>query len=331
MKNNDMRPLKVWSSAVQLVVLSLILLLSQLTLAKDRIQYHVQNFDGSTLKVINEQGIVSQSYQYAPFGQQLQLKKPSNLKNPNAFVGGVQDAGDLVYLKQRHYNPVLGRFYQPDPITFLSGGHGQTNRYQYGWNDTYHFTDANGEAAVVRNGVWVDDGTNFYSSTGGGLTDLISQNFASDLMTLAPLPKFNLVSKAALFSEKFVPSLSYQIALNKNILVWDFIKPTAAAMPGTYIPKSFELMTTRGVFWVHPNATKHMLEYLTRNTPSNSLGSIRMINNQAMLLSLQSAVSQAATQGIKYEKLIDVGQWELRFSMRSGDRLPVLMHAVYNK
>ncbi|GEM_PF-6844229 len=106
---------------------------------------------GSTYNAVIDQGVVSQSYQYAPFGQQLQYKKPSNLKNPNAFVGGIQDAGDLVYLKQRHYNPVLGRFYQPDPITFLSGGHGQTNRYQYGWNDTFSFSDANGLA--TKNGV----------------------------------------------------------------------------------------------------------------------------------------------------------------------------------
>jgi len=148
MKNNDMYSKKIWSSAIQLVLLSLILLFSQLTLAKDRIQYHIQNFDGSTLKVINEQGIVSQSYQYAPFGQQLQLKKPSNLKNPQAFVGGVQDANDLVYLKQRHYNPVLGRFYQPDPVTFISGGHGQINPYQYGWNDSYTFRDSTGKMPV---------------------------------------------------------------------------------------------------------------------------------------------------------------------------------------
>ncbi|EPP8768214.1 RHS repeat-associated core domain-containing protein [Acinetobacter baumannii] len=144
MKNNDMYSKKIWSSAAQLVLFSLILLLSQFTLAKDRIQYHIQNFDGSTLKVINDQGIVSQSYQYAPFGQQLQLKKPSNLNNPQAFVGSVQDANDLVYLKQRHYNPVLGRFYQPDPVTFISGGHGQINPYQYGWNDSYTYRDITG-------------------------------------------------------------------------------------------------------------------------------------------------------------------------------------------
>lgn len=151
-KNNNMQSNKIWLITVQLIVLSLFLVLSQLTLAKDRIQYHVQNFDGSTLKVINEQGVVSQSYQYAPFGQQLQYKKPSNLKNPNAFVGGVQDAGDLVYLKARHYNPVLGRFYQPDPVTYIMKGHGQTNRYQYGWNDSYSFRDPDGKLTVYFGG-----------------------------------------------------------------------------------------------------------------------------------------------------------------------------------
>nr|WP_228144365.1 RHS repeat-associated core domain-containing protein [Acinetobacter genomosp. 33YU] len=164
MKNNDMYSKKIWSSAVQLVLLSLILLLSQLTLAKDRIQYHIQNFDGSTLKVINEQGIVSQSYQYAPFGQQLQLKKPNNLKNPQAFVGGVQDANDLVYLKQRHYNPILGRFYQPDPVTFISGGHGQTNRYQYGWNDSYTFSDSSGATVTEAFGGLLAE--TWYAATG---------------------------------------------------------------------------------------------------------------------------------------------------------------------
>ncbi|MDC4466238.1 RHS repeat domain-containing protein [Acinetobacter sp. UC24323] len=177
MKNNDMYSKKIWSSAIQLVLLSLILLLSQLTLAKDRIQYHIQNFDGSTLKVINEQGIVSQSYQYAPFGQQLQLKKPSNLKNPQAFVGGVQDANDLVYLKQRHYNPVLGRFYQPDPVTFISGGHGQINRYHYGVNDPFTYSDKNGlEFSIINDNYFIQnheknfvDFTNFSAGVGDTL------------------------------------------------------------------------------------------------------------------------------------------------------------------
>ena len=55
MKNNNMQPNNIWFITAQLIVFSLFLVLSQLTLAKDRIQYHVQNFDGSTLNVINEQ------------------------------------------------------------------------------------------------------------------------------------------------------------------------------------------------------------------------------------------------------------------------------------
>lgn len=218
MKNNNMQSNKIWLITVQLIVLSLFLVLSQLTLAKDRIQYHVQNFDGSTLKVINEQGVVSQSYQYAPFGQQLQYKKPSNLKNPNAFVGGVQDADDLVYLKQRHYNPVLGRFYQPDPVTFIINGDGQLNRYHYAWNDSYTFSDSSGEAvqllAFVPLVLWVAD--NFRSDipnannippsgigdaalAGYGLSSLLFQARLAS-MGVAELTYYNIAQSSASIS-----------------------------------------------------------------------------------------------------------------------------------
>ncbi|MFW2096210.1 RHS repeat-associated core domain-containing protein [Acinetobacter sp. ULE_I057] len=109
----------------------------------DRFWVQVSSFGN----YIAEEDFKNTFVQQSPFGQQLQYKKPSNLKNPNAFVGGVQDADDLVYLKQRHYNPVLGRFYQPDPVTFIMKGHGQTNRYQYGWNDSYSFKDPDGKEA----------------------------------------------------------------------------------------------------------------------------------------------------------------------------------------
>ncbi|MBO8171734.1 MAG: hypothetical protein H0Z33_07585, partial [Bacillaceae bacterium] len=43
--------------------------------------------------------------------------------------------------------------------------------------------------------------------------------------------------------------------------VWDNIKATQSLHPGTNIPKSFELSVGGSKFWVHPNATKHMVEY----------------------------------------------------------------------
>ena len=58
----------------------------------------------------------------------------------------------------------MGRFYQPDPITFLSGGHGQTNRYQYGWNDSYTFSDPNGTDVTTAFGGLLTE--SWYALTG---------------------------------------------------------------------------------------------------------------------------------------------------------------------
>jgi RHS repeat-associated protein len=108
--------------------------------------------------------------------------------------------------------------------------------------------------------------------------------------------------------------------------VWDAIKVTQAAKPGTTIPHSFELATSGGRFWVHPNATKHMVEYVTRNGASHGMP----INSQAMLTSLQGSVEAAAQQGIRFGEAMQVGRWELVFSQgRAGDALPVLKHALY--
>jgi hypothetical protein len=107
--------------------------------------------------------------------------------------------------------------------------------------------------------------------------------------------------------------------------VWDAIKVTQAAKPGAVVPHSFELRTSAGEFWVHPNATKHMNEYLLRNGSFD----VTPMAIQGMLTSLQSAVDAAATQGVKRREKMNFGGWELMFDQRAGDSLPVLMHAVY--
>lgn len=244
MENNKMNFIKKsCSSAVAIVLMILFLLFSQLTLAKDRIQYHVQNFDGSTLKVINEQGVVSQSYQYAPFGQQLQLKKPSNLKNPNAFVGGVQDAGDLVYLKARHYNPVLGRFYQPDPVNFIRGGHTQINIYHYGANDSFTYSDPNGEAIqfapLLAGMIWLSDNlrsdsykpTSNIPPSGIGDLALLSYGGASLLFEarLASVGAVGTTSVLPLYTFLSKPSTVYRTMSESDYLI---LKNTGQ-MPGT--------------------------------------------------------------------------------------------------
>jgi len=68
-----------------------------------------------------------------------------------------------------------------------------------------------------------------------------------------------------------------------------------------------------------------MGEYLTRNGLSHSTSEA----SQAMLASLQSAVKDASSQGLKFNEKMQVGRWELVFSQRPTDPYPVLKHALY--
>lgn len=111
----------------------------------------------------------------------------------------------------------------------------------------------------------------------------------------------------------------------KTGTVFDLIKATQPAIPGTSIPKSFELNVNGQTVWVNPNATKHMGEYLTRNGLSHSTTE----GSQAMLTSLQSAVKDASSTGLKFNEKMQVGRWELIFSQRPSDPYPVLKHALY--
>lgn len=134
--------IRLWT--LWLVLLSS-LCLSTVSYGKDRIRYYINGADGSPLRVVDEKGNTVAAYRYSPFGESLAQKKPVRQVGPSRFVGGIEESNDLVYLKHRYYNPRIGRFYQPDPINFLAGGVGQTNRYQYGWNDPATYKDPNGQ------------------------------------------------------------------------------------------------------------------------------------------------------------------------------------------
>ncbi|WLR41719.1 hypothetical protein LC087_12705 [Bacillus carboniphilus] len=112
----------------------------------------------------------------------------------------------------------------------------------------------------------------------------------------------------------------------KNKTVWNKIKATQPVNPGTNIPKSFEMSTDNGKFWVHANATKHMVEYSETRYYSHGRG----MTEQGMLKSFNSAVEHAPVQGIKFEEIMNIDQWELIFSKPRGPgQFPVVKHAVF--
>ncbi len=104
------------------------------------------NFDGTgnTTQLTNAAGAVVNSYVYLPFGEKTVLS--SSVTNPFTFVGqsGIQDEGSGLYLmRDRWYNPTLGRFQQQDQ----SGLAPDANLYRYVVNSPVAFVDPLGRDA----------------------------------------------------------------------------------------------------------------------------------------------------------------------------------------
>ncbi|MBU2224170.1 MAG: RHS repeat-associated core domain-containing protein, partial [Gammaproteobacteria bacterium] len=64
------------------------------------------------------------------------------------YTGHLEDDDlSLTYMQQRYYDPVIGRFYSNDPVGFTASNPMMFNRYAYGNNNPYKYTDPTGETA----------------------------------------------------------------------------------------------------------------------------------------------------------------------------------------
>ncbi len=108
--------------------------------------------------------------------------------------------------------------------------------------------------------------------------------------------------------------------------IWSHVHSPGPLLPETQIPRWFELDVADQRFWVAPNATKHMVEYLTRTPMTHG----RPLNSQALLQSFQSSAESANRAGITFDKLVVSESWEFIFSApRGAGELPCIKHAVY--
>ncbi|HLC07341.1 MAG TPA: hypothetical protein VJJ26_04075 [Candidatus Babeliales bacterium] len=143
-----------------------------------------------------------------------------------------------------------------------------------------------------------------------------------------------LLFKAAAQSNKLQSSGQINSTSNvKNIVekvtetVWKNINPTDKMYLGTKIPKSFELTIGKEKFWVAPNATKHMKDYLTKHL---DVTYVTPVSSQTLLVSFEAAVKQAILKGVEYNSMIEVGNWQFRFDMpRKEGLLRTIYHANF--
>lgn len=110
--------------------------------------------------------------------------------------------------------------------------------------------------------------------------------------------------------------------------IYDSIHATQNVYEGTSIPKSFNINVGESQLWVHPNATKHMNEYVTKN--NQHIGTFTAsVSSQAMLSEFGSALNLAISKNnIRTDKIITGGNWGFKFTEPKAEGLNyVVIHA----
>jgi RHS repeat-associated protein len=102
---------------------------------------------GSPVATTNSAGteLETQRTRYEPYGGTV-VGSPTPYGI--GFTGHVNDADTgLVYMQQRYYDPIAGRFLSVDPVTTDAKTGSSFNRYVYGNNNPYKFKDPDGRFA----------------------------------------------------------------------------------------------------------------------------------------------------------------------------------------
>ena len=110
---------------------------------------------GSPLVVTDHNGNTLWHEHSNPYGRSRDRVMPTGQEFFNdhsgsrkGYTGHLKDTGaDLVYMKARFYDPVVGRFYSNDPIGFNTDNPMMFNRYAYANNNPYRYIDPDGRDA----------------------------------------------------------------------------------------------------------------------------------------------------------------------------------------
>lgn len=264
------------------------------------------NSHGDVVKIVGANGAVLNSYDYDIWGNPTTSKE--TMANPFLYAGEVYDKeSGFYYLRARYYDPT-GHWCESADGKWAHAGscNDRSNKSRYE-PDYKHDNDF-----IVENGVI----KGVYEHVEGAREDIALE--VNTFMLFAPLPKFLWGAKAA-------------GAGKTAVTVWDTIKVTQAAVKGTNIPKSFVLSGLKAgghEIWVHPNATKHMIDYMLKNERVINLSpqSKQMIE-QAMLTSFRSAVEKAMPNLKPGRNFMTVGQWEIGINITEAEA--VIYHALF--
>lgn len=135
------------------LIATCLLLVSTITHAGWTVRYQHTDTLGSVIAQSNDQGTISQRFDYKPFGEGTPTQK-SGL----GYTGHLEDTDlGLTYMQQRYYDPVVGRFYSNDPVGYNSSNVSMSfNRFLYVNNNPLRYVDPFGMvmSCATENGVY---------------------------------------------------------------------------------------------------------------------------------------------------------------------------------
>lgn len=114
----------------------------------------------SAVAETDETGVVTGRTRYEPYGAPT---SGEYVQGPG-YAGHVMDAAtQLVYMQQRYYDPIAGRFLSTDPV---EASPASFNRYWYANNNPYRFIDPDGRFSSLKDHPALKDGVRtFYVNT----------------------------------------------------------------------------------------------------------------------------------------------------------------------
>lgn len=111
--------------------------------ATETITYFHVDLVGSPVAATDQSGNLLWKESYRPYGERL-LRQDTNT-NKLWYAGKPSDPqSGLSYFGARWYDPVLGRFMGVDPVEFKEHNLHSFNRYAYGNNNPYRYSDPDG-------------------------------------------------------------------------------------------------------------------------------------------------------------------------------------------
>ncbi len=100
---------------------------------------------GNPVAKTDSTGAVIWRQSYTPYGETDQQPDPDG----PGYTGHRHDAATgLVYMQARYYDPRIGRFLSPDPVTYAPGRAAFFNRYWYASGNPYKYTDPDGRCGA---------------------------------------------------------------------------------------------------------------------------------------------------------------------------------------